>query len=231
MVMLKINNLSFKYNKRKILDDLSLTVKKGEIVALIGSSGSGKTTLLKLICGILKPQSGTIEAPPHEYAYMTQQDLLLPWRTVEDNITLTLELEKIPYIAAEIDTLLDRLEMTACRKQFPHELSGGQYKRAMLARTLAPRKNILLLDEAFSSLDLPLRDKLYSRLKEMSTATTLLVTHDFRDAFTLADRILILHNGHIGQTWHVETDKREDPVYIGTLFKELKEALALSTMF
>lgn len=229
--MLTIKNLTFNYGASKILDDLSLQIKKGETVAIIGSSGSGKTTFLRLLCGILKPSSGSIEAPLHEYAYMTQQDLLLPWRTVEENITLTLELEKIPFLKPEIELLLEKLELFPFRGHYPHQLSGGQYKRVMLARTLAPKKNILLLDEAFSSLDLPLRDKLYSRLKELSTATTILVTHDFRDAYTLADRIILLNKGKVGQEWIIEQDKKEDPIYLGTLFKELKEALSLSTSF
>lgn len=226
--MLTIKNLSFSFQKRKILDDLSLTIEKGEIIALIGSSGSGKTTLLRLICGMLAPQEGSIDTTSHSHAYMSQQDLLLPWRTVRENIILPLELEAIAHDSTKIDELMSKLEIESLSHRYPAELSGGQYKRAMLARALAPQKEILLLDEAFSSLDLPLRDKIYARLSEINHATTLLVTHDFRDAFTLSNRIVLLDKGKIGQEWHLDPEKKEDPVYIGTLFTELKAALARS---
>lgn len=226
--MLAIEELCFNFEKRKILEGFSLSLKKGETVAVIGTSGSGKTTLLRLICGSLIPHSGQVIAPPHSQAYMSQQDLLLPWRTVEDNIKLSLELEKLPLVREEIYELLERLEIIKYRHSYPHELSGGQYKRAMLARTLAPKKNILLLDEAFSSLDLPLRDKLYGSLRELTQATTLLVTHDFRDAFSLADRIVLLDRGKIGAEWRILPELREDASYVGALFSELKSALALS---
>ena len=224
--MITIKNLSFNFEKRKILDDLSLTVKKGENVALIGVSGSGKTTLLKLICGILKPHAGTIETPPHSHSYMTQQDLLLPWRTVRDNIALPLELEKLPRPPSEIEELMHKLEIATLGDRFPAELSGGEYKRVMLARALIPKREILLLDEAFSSLDLPLRDKIYTRLREINQATTLLVTHDFRDAFILSDRILLLSQGKMGREWRLDPNQKEDPAYMGMLFKDLKTALS-----
>lgn len=228
--MLKIRDLCFNFDQNKIIDNLSLEVQKGETVALIGSSGSGKTTLLRLICGALRPLSGVIDTPCHTFAYMSQQDLLLPWRTVFENVTLSLELEKLPYHKEEIITLLCSLEIDTLAKRYPHELSEGQYKRTMLARTLALKKETLLLDEAFSALDLPLRDKLYSYLREYNRATTLLVTHDFRDAFYLANRIFLLNQGKIGQEWLIKSESRKDPVYIGHLFSELTAALSLSTM-
>ncbi|MCB1114423.1 MAG: ABC transporter ATP-binding protein [Chlamydiia bacterium] len=225
--MLEIENLNFSFSLSPVLNDLTLSLKPKETVALIGASGSGKTTLLRLISGALKPGSGKLIAPmPQSQAYMSQKDLLLPWRTVEANIALPLELAGKTVSPERLHTLLDQLELTPYRHRFPHELSGGQYKRAMLARTLAPEKPLLLLDEPFSSLDLPLRDKLYGRLKSFSQAATLLVTHDFRDAFTLADRILLLKNGQITQSWQIDPDKRENPSYIGTLFQELKSAIS-----
>lgn len=222
--MLSIKKLCFNFKANKILDNLSLTLNKGETVALIGASGSGKTTLLRLISGMLSPLSGTIEKPP-SVAYMSQQDLLLPWRNVENNVRLPLELERLPANIGDIDELLCRLEMAEQRHSYPHELSGGQYKRAMLARTLAPKRALLLLDEPFSSLDLPLRDKLYTRLRELNEATTLLVTHDFRDALSLANRIALINAGHIVQEWHIDPSKRDDPAFIGTLFFDFKKAL------
>ena len=225
--MIKIENLEFKFSSETILKTISFSLKEGETVALIGASGSGKTTLLRLISGSLRPDSGKVIAPPPaSQSYMSQKDLLLPWRNVQDNITLPLELEGKILSSERLEFVLESLELTALRHRYPHELSGGQYKRAMLARAIAPEKKLLLLDEPFSSLDLPLRDKLYSRLKTLSQATTLLVTHDFRDAFTLADRILLLSNGNISQAWQVDSDRREDPTYIGTLFQELKSAIS-----
>lgn len=227
--MLKIENLSFKFENRQVLDQLNLSLIPGETVALIGSSGSGKTTLLRLICGILSPEQGTIAVTPYTHAYMSQQDLLLPWRTLRENITLALELEKLPIVRGEIDELLKSLGIENLADRYPHEVSGGQYKRAMLARTLAPRKEILLLDEPFSSLDLPLRDKLYTYLREFNRATTLLVTHDFRDAYFLADRIVLLDRGKIGREWRLEPESRQDPSKLGHFFNEITAALSVST--
>lgn len=157
---------------------------------------------------------------------MTQQDLLLPWRTVRDNIALPLELEKLPRPPSEIEELMHKLEIATLGDRFPAELSGGEYKRVMLARALIPKREILLLDEAFSSLDLPLRDKIYTRLREINQATTLLVTHDFRDAFILSDRILLLSQGKMGREWRLDPNQKEDPAYMGMLFKDLKTALS-----
>lgn len=224
--MISLKRVHFTYKSTPILTDLTFSAAPGETVALIGTSGSGKTTLLKLISGILKPSQGTIEVPaPLEQAYMSQQDLLLPWRTVIDNITLPFELEGKSFLQEPLDALLEALEIAPYRSRYPHELSGGQLKRVMLARTLASPKKLVLLDEPFDSLDLPLRDKLYTRLKTLTSATLLLVTHDFRDAFVLADRILILRDGTIQKEWQLETDKKEDPIYMGTLFAELKSEL------
>lgn len=229
--MISLKRVHFTYKSTPILKDLSFSAAPGETIALIGTSGSGKTTLLKLISGILKPSQGTIEVPaPLEQAYMSQQDLLLPWRTVIDNITLPFELEGKSFLKEPLDALLEALEIAPYRSRYPHELSGGQLKRVMLARTLASPKKLVLLDEPFDSLDLPLRDKLYTRLKTLTSATLLLVTHDFRDAFVLADRILLLRNGTIQKEWQLETDKKEDPIYMGTLFAELKSELIHSQL-
>lgn len=218
--MLTVSGLSFNYGSKKVLDRLSITIEPGESVALIGSSGSGKTTLLRLIAGILSHKNGTIIKP--DLAYMTQQDLLLPWRSILKNIELPLELEGHSKKSA-LDWL-EKMELLPYKNYYPDQLSGGMYKRAMLARALAQNKPLLLLDEPFGSLDLPLRDRLYSRLKSLTQSSILLVTHDFRDAFYLADKILLLKEGSIKNSWIIDKARIEDPHYIGQMFQDLKIA-------
>ncbi len=210
--MYSFKNINFSYGGKKILQNCSLDLKKGETIALFGPSGAGKSTLLKILAGII-PSGIT----PLDASYMSQEDELLPWRSVKENVLLPLELLKLPKTLE----ILSKMELEGCYQLFPHELSGGMLKRVMLARTLVLNKPFLLLDEPFSSLDPPLRERLYSYLKGFNS-TKIIATHDFHDAVSLADRILLLQEGRIQKEWIV-TD-RENREHIGDLFLALLKA-------
>lgn len=213
----KRSHINFSYGDKKILQNCAITLKEGETVALFGPSGAGKSTLLKILAGIIPS-----EIEPLNATYMSQDDELLPWRTVIQNVTLPLELLSLP---KNIE-VLSHMNLDDAFNLYPHELSGGMLKRVMLARALVLNKPFLLLDEPFSSLDPPLRERLYDILKSYKS-TKIIATHDFHDAISLADRIILLKEGAIQKEWEVLN--REDSSYIGSLFLDLKTCIRISS--
>ncbi len=195
-----INNISKTYYQKnkivKVIENLSLKVKKGEIIAIIGPSGGGKSTILNLISGIIKPDQGTIEIDG-KIGYMFQHDLLFEWRNILDNLLIGLEISKK---ITEDDKnkalkLLEKYELIDFKNAHPSELSGGMRQRIALIRTLLMNPSILLLDEPFSALDAQTRIKIsndiYKMIKE-EELTSILVTHDIGEAISMADRIVVL---------------------------------------
>ncbi len=232
-----IEDLCFGYEKCPVLNGFSLSLQAGEIVSLIGGSGSGKTTLLKLVSGLLPAQRGSIfiadEAMPKaksQTAFMMQQDLLLPWRTVLRNVTLAAEMGNDPSNSLEEEArqLLHDLDLSHCEGLFPDSLSGGMRHRVALARVLLMRRPLLLLDEPFASLDVLLREQLYHQLRRLATqsgVTVFLVTHDFRDALILSDRILCLSDGCVAQQWTLPPNLQEDAKMLGEWQERLRNGL------
>jgi NitT/TauT family transport system ATP-binding protein len=177
------------------LDALSVSVAPGEIVAVVGPSGCGKSTLLELVCGLLAPATGNVQAPPA--ALMPQRDLLLPWLDVTGNAALALTLQGAPRRAAReaAAPLLARLGLGGFERARPEELSGGMRQRVAVARTLLSGRSLLCLDEPFAALDALTRAELQEWLAGVLAAerrTVLLVTHDVEEALVLADRVLVL---------------------------------------
>ena len=194
------------------LDDLSLTVEPGELVAFLGPSGCGKTTALKAISGLLGPTSGdvrvggvsTLGLPPErrEAAMVFQRALLFPHMTVAENVGFGLKMRKVPREEADRRTgeALRRVRMDGYADRKPAELSGGQEQRIALARALVTEPGLLLLDEPFSSLDANLREGMRELVKELQREggyTTVFVTHDQEEAVVLADRIALLQEGRL----------------------------------
>ena len=213
-VLVKIDRVTKKFDETIAVDDVSLEIKKGEIFALLGGSGSGKSTLLRMLAGFERPTEGRIfldgvditDMPPYERPInmMFQSYALFPHMTVAQNIAFGLKQDKIP--AAEIDArvaeMLKLVQMSQYAKRKPHQLSGGQRQRVALARSLAKRPKLLLLDEPMGALDKKLRSQMQLELVEIIErvgVTCVMVTHDQEEAMTMAERIAIMHLGWIAQ--------------------------------
>ncbi|MFP5105948.1 ABC transporter ATP-binding protein [Neobacillus sp. C211] len=208
--MLSIKDLSYSFqsegNSNPIFNQISLDVKPGEFVSVIGASGSGKSTLFKLISGLLEPDQGDIMVNDQKtgkrlgsIGYMPQKDLLLPWRTVLENVLLPLEVTKEPKQARipEIREWLSRFGLAEYEKAYPNELSGGMKQRVAFLRTLMTGKDLLLLDEPFGALDSLTKRNMHSWLLGLwgeLQKTVLFITHDLEEAVLLSDRIYLLQD-------------------------------------
>ncbi|SDV09981.1 ABC transporter ATP-binding protein [Pseudomonas mucidolens] len=213
-VLVKIDRVTKKFDETIAVDDVSLEIKKGEIFALLGGSGSGKSTLLRMLAGFERPTEGRIfldgvditDMPPYERPInmMFQSYALFPHMTVAQNIAFGLQQDKIPKaeVEARVAEMLKLVQMSQFAKRKPHQLSGGQRQRVALARSLAKRPKLLLLDEPMGALDKKLRSQMQLELVEIIErvgVTCVMVTHDQEEAMTMAERIAIMHLGWIAQ--------------------------------
>ena len=201
--LLELKDVALTYQTKtdeiQAVKNLSFSLKEGEFISVIGPSGCGKTTILSLIAGLMRPTRGTIKVAKGNahFGYMLQKDQLFPWRTIEKNIFLPLELMK-KFDKAHIayaEELLKKYGLYEFRKNYPSELSGGMRQRAALIRTLSFNPDILLLDEPFSALDYQTRlsvcNDVYRIIKDEGKST-ILVTHDISEAISMSDTIIVL---------------------------------------
>ena len=210
--MLELENIVKKYGNNVILDDISLQIKKGEIVSILGPSGSGKTTLLNLILGITDISSGKIiydgeditNVPLEKRGFniVFQDYALFPNLTAYENIVYGLRNK--PGISTEQDVqdFIHLLGLEEHLNKRISQLSGGQKQRVALARTMVMKPKILLLDEPLSALDGVIKESIKSKIKEIArefSLTTIIVTHDPEEALTLSDKVLIINDGEIAQ--------------------------------
>jgi ABC-type Fe3+/spermidine/putrescine transport system ATPase subunit len=197
-----------------VLDGVSFTAPKGEIVALLGPSGSGKTTLLRIVAGFETADSGSIRwgdervdrLPPEkrDFGMVFQHYALFPHMSVGENVAFGLEARKVPRreIPGRVAAALARVDLAGFERRRVGEISGGQQQRVALARALAPEPRVLLLDEPLSNLDPTLRERTRRELAQTLRRigiTTLLVTHEQEEAFDLGDRVALLHGGRLDQ--------------------------------
>ncbi len=206
--LLELKDVSLTYQtlteEIKAINQLSFSVNEGEFISIIGPSGCGKTTVLSLIAGLLQQTSGEIfidgkksETRNKDLGYMLQKDQLFPWRTIEKNIFLPLEIRKINTKSNReyALSLLKKYGLYEFRKRYPDQLSGGMRQRTALIRTLASSPKLLLLDEPFSALDYQTRlavcDDVYDIIKK-EEKTAILVTHDISEAISMSDKIIVL---------------------------------------
>lgn len=213
--LLEIRHLTKSFDGQNAVDDINLTIYRGEIFALLGASGCGKSTLLRMLAGFETPSSGQIlldgvdlaKIPPYERPVnmMFQSYALFPHMNVRQNIAFGLKQEKLSKaeIAKRVDEMLALVHMQDFEKRKPHQLSGGQKQRVALARSLAKRPKLLLLDEPMGALDKKLRDRMQVEVMEILErvgVTCVMVTHDQEEAMTMAGRISIMNRGKLVQT-------------------------------
>jgi ABC-type nitrate/sulfonate/bicarbonate transport system ATPase subunit len=204
MEKLEVKHVSKRFDGRPVLDDISIELRRGELVCLLGVSGGGKTTLFNVISGLLRPDAGRvlldgrdITGQPGSISYMLQKDLLLPYRTIEDNVALPLVLRGVKKQAAreQVSPMFRQFGLEGTQKKYPAQLSGGMRQRAALLRTYLFSQDVALLDEPFSALDTLTKSAIHRwflGVMEQIRLSTLFITHDIDEAILLSDRIYLL---------------------------------------
>lgn len=204
MEILNVTHVSKRFGDHQVLEDISLALQKGELVSLLGVSGAGKTTLFNIISGLHRPEAGQVflngedvTGRPGRISYMLQKDLLLPYRTVVDNVALPLIVKGTPKKEARARAwdLFAQFGLDGTQKKYPHQLSGGMRQRAALLRTYLASDGVALLDEPFSALDTITKSAMhewYLNIMEKIDLSTIFITHDMDEAVKLSDRIYIL---------------------------------------
>lgn len=212
---MELVNVEKSFGSHKVLDNINLSIEKGEFITFLGASGCGKTTLLRCIAGLEKVDGGkvyidgrdiTYEAPQKRNLGMIfQQSALFPTMTVYKNIAYGLKLQKISKseIDKRVKEALELVEMEGQEHKYPAQLSGGEQQRIALARNLVLHPKVLLLDEPFSAIDAKLRKALQIKIKEIHKKlgmTSIFVTHDQDEAMRMSDRIYVIHDGKVEQS-------------------------------
>jgi NitT/TauT family transport system ATP-binding protein len=260
MDRLEYRNVTMRFSGAKggvftAIEHVDIAIGDGEVVSLIGPSGCGKSTLLNIGAGLYAPSLGEayvdgerVEGPNERVAFMLQKDLLLPWRTIEQNVMLGTEIRKLDTARSrnKARELLHAFRLGDFAERYPHQLSGGMRQRAALARTLAVDPSVLLLDEPFSAVDAQTRIMLQHDLAQTlkhANKTALLITHDLLEAIILSDRVLVMSKrpGRIIDEMKIDIPNREQPLerrkdpkiggYIARLMERLDighEAIAAS---
>ncbi|MCP1428202.1 NitT/TauT family transport system ATP-binding protein [Microbacterium foliorum] len=203
----------------QVLRDIDFYANKGEFVSFVGPSGCGKSTLFNIITGLLKPTAGSVRVngqettghPSRSIGYVLQKDLLMPWRTIMQNVTLGLEVHGVPKREARerAAALFDTYHLAGHENSYPGQLSGGMRQRAALMRTMVTDPDIILMDEAYKALDYPLKIQLETELMttvKESGKTVVFVTHDIEEAVTMSDRVYVLkaHPGEVIREFSVD---------------------------
>jgi len=209
-----VKNVSKQFGNFKAVDEVSLEIKTGSLVALLGPSGSGKSTLLRLIAGLEHPDQGSIllrgqnvtrqSVQARSIGFVFQHYALFKHLTVRQNIGFGLEINKVSQakIKPRVEELLDLIQLTGLGDRYPSQLSGGQRQRVALARALAAEPQVLLLDEPFGALDAKVRKDLRAwlrRLHDQMKVTTVFVTHDQEEAMEVSDEIVVMNKGRVEQ--------------------------------
>ncbi|MGF1752697.1 ABC transporter ATP-binding protein [Vibrio makurazakiensis] len=213
---LSIKDLTCKYESQTILESLSLEVEHGEIVCLLGASGCGKTTLLKAVAGLLPLSSGVMSLncqtiddgknwlPPEQrnIGMIFQDYALFPHLTVAENVAFGLRKLPEPEKREKVEEMLDLVHLNGFGDRYPHQLSGGQQQRVAIARSLAYKPDLLLLDEPFSNIDTQVRHELISEIRKIfkkQGVTAIFVTHSREEAFAFSDKMAVMNRGVIEQ--------------------------------
>lgn len=204
MAVLRVKGVSKSFEQEQIIKDISIELREGEIVSLLGVSGGGKTTLFNIIAGLSGPDGGKVylenedvTGKPGNVSYMLQKDLLLPYRTIVDNVALPLIIRGMKKKEArqKAASYFEEFGLAGTGKKYPAQLSGGMKQRAALLRTYLFSEKVALLDEPFSALDMLTKSTVhewYLDVMEKIKLSTLFITHDIDEAILLSDRIYLL---------------------------------------
>lgn len=228
MSFITIQNIKKQFGNDTVLDQISLSIKKGEFATLLGQSGCGKSTLMRCIAGLNKIDQGTISIDGIDVTNMSPKDrqvgmvfqsyALFPNMNVYDNIAFGLKMKKRPKIKEEVAKMIDLMGLEGKEKSYPHQLSGGQMQRVALSRSLIMQPKVLLLDEPLSALDAKIRKSLQKELKRVQREfdiTTVFVTHDQEEAMTMSDTIHVMNKGDIIQSGSgTEIYREPDNIFI-----------------
>lgn len=195
-VLIKLTDINKSFDNQQILKDISININRGEFVSIVGPSGCGKSTLFNIITGLIRADSGTLSVIG-DIGYMQQKDLLLPWKTIIDNVTLPLDLRGINKKTSreKADKYIGIMGLEGYEHKYPYQLSGGMKQRASFLRTFLCSEDIMLLDEPFGALDAITKGKMQNWLLEMKNTlnnTILFITHDIEEAIFLSDRIYVM---------------------------------------
>lgn len=212
---IQCTHLDYRYNNQSIFSDFSILFKKHSTNAIVGPSGCGKTTLLRLIAGLETPEYGEIliagkivskekciVVEPHQrnVGFIFQDLALWPHMSVYDNIAFGMKEHQLTNIPQTIDTYLQHLNIESTRDKYPHQLSGGQKQMIAIIRTLVLNPKILLMDEPMANIDVQIKMDIFNHLQKLQKEigfTLIYVTHDHREAFYLADRIIVMQQGKV----------------------------------
>jgi len=213
--VLELDDIGKSYDGSQVIEDLSLTVRDGELLTLLGPSGCGKTTTLRMIAGLERPDDGTVRldgeavtggefvpAEERDVGVVFQEFALFPHLSARENVAFGIEEWSDDEREARIDELLELVGLSDHGEKSPEELSGGQQQRVALARSLAPEPQLLLLDEPFSNLDVDLRVRMREEVREIlkeAGVTAVSVTHDQEEAMSISDRVAVMSEGRIQQ--------------------------------
>ena len=194
--MISVSNVTKHFDEVHALAKINLDIATGEFVTVVGPSGCGKSTLLRIIAGIISPSNGNT-VKPDKGAFVFQDSALLPWRSVQKNVELLMELESFPkeQIKGKARSVLKQVGLTGFEKSYPHQLSGGMKMRLSLARSLVLRPDYLLMDEPLSSVDELTREVLQEEIHTLwkeDKFTAILVTHNVAEAVFLSNRVVVM---------------------------------------
>ena len=228
---IRIENISKSFDGDKIIDNISIDVREGELVSILGPSGCGKSTIFNIIAGLLKQDSGKVDVNG-KLSYMYQKDLLLPYKTIIDNVSLPLVLrkEKKSKAREEVRQYFKVFGLEGYEDKYPKELSGGMRQRANFMRTYVNSNDIMLLDEPFGALDSITKSSMQKWLLDIRkkvTSTILLITHDIEEAILLSDRIYVISNkpSSVSMEIVVDRDRMGDVEYSFKLKKDILDVL------
>lgn len=240
MALLKAENISVQFDNRQILNNVSISLNEGELVSILGVSGSGKTTLFNVIAGLLVPDSGTVILDNNDItgqsghmSYMLQKDLLLPYKTILDNVALPMIIKGMSRKEARMraDSHFQEFGLDGTQSKYPHQLSGGMRQRAALLRTYMFSDRIALLDEPFSALDTLTKSNMhrwYMNIMKQINLSTLFITHDIDEAILLSDRIYILSQSPAAITEEIviaSSDVRNENLLVSENFLHYKKRI------